>query len=99
MLDILVQWVFKVVNKLISAIFNPIVSGITSLFPSTSTIFSNIISFLGYGLTYVYNVTQLLCIPTTIITLLFSYFEIKFTIYLIVLAIKGTINLYNYLKP
>lgn len=99
MLDILVKWVFKVINKLISTIFNPIVSGITALFPSTATIFTNIISFLGYALTYVSNVCEFLCIPNTILVLLFSYFEIKFTIHLIVIATKGTINLYNYLKP
>lgn len=99
MLDLLIQWVFKVVNKIVSAIFNPFVSAVSSLFPSTATIFTNLISFFGYALTYVSNVCQFLCIPNTILMLLFSYFEIKFTIHLLIIAIKGTINLYNYLKP
>lgn len=99
MLDLLVQWVFKIVNKLISTIMSPLISGITRLFPSTASIVTNIGSFFGYTLTYVNTACRLLLIPNSLLVLLFTYFEVKYSIHLLIIVAKGTIKLYNYLKP
>lgn len=99
MLELLINFVFKIVNKLISTIMSPLINGITALFPSLGTFFTTIASFFTTASTYVISVSNLLLIPRTFWTALFTYFEIKYSIYLILLTAKGTIKLYEKFKP
>lgn len=99
MLDLLVQFVFNIVNKLISVVMSPLISAITSLFPSTTTIFLYIGYFFDYAFTYIGSVRNWLLIPTSAITTLFAYFIIKYTIQVAIISYKGIANLYEKFKP
>ena len=60
--------------------------------------FSYINTFLAYALTYVSLVIDLLLIPRGAIAMLFDYFLVLFSIYLITIVIKFIVTIYNKFK-
>lgn len=98
MINSIIKGIFFLVTKLFDLLFAPIISVITALFPSLSTYFSYITNFLSMCFTYVRSILSLLLINDTMITALFDYFLILYSIYLIVLSIRFAINIYNKFK-
>lgn len=98
MINTLIKGIFYVITRLFDIIFSPFLSLIFGLFPSLSTYFNYITNFLSYCLTYVRSILSLLLINDTMITALFDYFIILYSIYLIVIVVRFAINIYNKLK-
>lgn len=98
MINTLIKGIFYLITKLFDLIFSPILTAIFALFPSLSSYFTHISNFLTYCFTYLRSVLALLLITDTMITAIFDYFFILYSIYLIVLVIRFAINVYNKLK-
>lgn len=98
MINAIIKGIFYLITKLFDLLFAPIISVITALFPSLSIYFSYITNFLSMCLTYVRSILSLLLINDTMITALFDYFLILYSIYLVVLSIRFAINIYNKFK-
>lgn len=98
MINAIIKGIFNLITSLFNALLSPVISAITSLFPSLSTFFISITTFLNYCFTYVRSVLSLLCISDTIIIAFFDYIIICYSIYLVVLAIRFGLTVYNKLK-
>lgn len=98
MINAIIKGIFYMITKLFDFLFSPILSVIFALFPSLTTYFNYITNFLNMCFTYVRSILSLLLISDTMITALFDYFLILYSIYLTVLAIRFAINVYNKLK-
>lgn len=98
MINAIIKGLFYLITKLFDLLFSPILSAIFALFPSLSSYFSHITNFLSMCFTYVRSILSLLLINDTMITALFDYFIILYSVYLLVLAIRFAINIYNKLK-
>lgn len=98
MINAIIKGIFYLVTKLFDLLFAPILSVIFTLFPALSSYFSYITNFLSMCFTYVRSILSLLLINDTMITALFDYFLILYSIYLIVLTIRFAINIYNKFK-
>lgn len=98
MINAIIKGIFSLIMMLFNLIFSPIISIITSLFPSLSNLFTYLSNFIVISLTYVRSILSLLLINDTMIITLFDYFIILYTIYLTVLIVKFSINIYNKFK-
>lgn len=98
MINAIVNGIFKLVISLFNTLLTPIISAITVLFPSIDTYFAYINTFLSYALTYVGTILDLFLIPRSAIVLLFDYFSIMYSIYLLSISIKFGITIYNKFK-
>lgn len=98
MINAIITGIFNLVSKFFDFLLSPIIFAITSLFPSLTDLFSHLSYFLSLCFTYVRSILALLLIDDTMITTLFDYFIILYSIYLIVLAVRFAINIYNKFK-
>lgn len=98
MINAIIKGIFFLITKLFDFLLSPIILVITSLFPDLSSLFNYLSTFLGYCFTYVRSILSLLLINDTMITTLFDYFIILYSIYLTVLAVRFAINVYNKFK-
>lgn len=99
MLNKLIKFVFKIITKVFNMIFAPLFSAITVLFPSLGQYFGYISQFLSFGLSYFVTAARLALIPQQVLILLFTYFGIKFSIYVAVKGFKFTLFVFEKLKP
>ena len=99
MLDTLVKFVFYLITSVYSILFYPFISLIFHLFPDLTNITSTITSFVQTACTYLILCIDLLCIPRGCLVLLFNYYAIKYSIYIIQLTIKLGVKIYNTFKP
>lgn len=99
MINKLIEGIFFIINKIFTIIFTPFFTALFALFPDLSTYLSRILTFLNYALRYVGVFTTSLFLPNTLFTAIFTYFEIKFSIFILSRSIKFIINVYNKLKP
>lgn len=98
MINAIVNGIFKLIINLFNMVTSPIISAVVLLFPSLGTFFTYIDSFLSFALTYVGLALDLLFIPRGAIVFLFDYFVTCYSIYLLVISIRFTINIYNKFK-
>lgn len=98
MINNLIKGLFYIITKLFDILFSPILSAIFALFPSLGSYFNHITNFLTYCFTYLRSVLALLLINDTMISAIFDYFFILYSIYLIALVVRFAINIYNKLK-
>ena len=98
MINAIVNGIFKLIISLFNAITSPIMGAVSALFPALGVFFSHINSFLGYALTYVGLILDLLFIPRPAIVFLFDYFITCDSIYLLVTTIRFVITVYNKFK-
>lgn len=99
MLQIIIKAIFFIIAKIYDLVLSPFFSVIFALFPTVATYFSYITTFLNSAFTYFATCLDLLCIPRTALLLLFDYYAIKYSIYLIRISLKFSIKVYNMLKP
>ena len=99
MFNLLFKFIFSLINKVFSILLSPFITAITVLFPDLSNVASSITTFISYGVTYIAFSRDLLLIPTGALSMLFSYYLIKYSVYLINISIKFIVNVYNTLKP
>lgn len=98
MINAIVNGIFSLIINLFNVLLSPIISAITVLFPDINTYFSYINTFLNYALTYVSTILDLFLIPRSALVLLFDYFIICYSIYLLSISIKFGITIYNKFK-
>ena len=99
MIKKIIKAVFKIITKIFGTIFTPLFSAISVLFPNLSSYFQYITNFIDGALTYFVTACRLALIPKEVLMLLFTYFGIKFTIYVAVKGYKFTLFVYEKLKP
>lgn len=99
MLNKLIKFVFKIITRIFGVIFTPLFSAITVLFPDLTTLFGYLSSFIDTALTYFVTACRLALIPQQVLIILFDYFAIKFSIYVIIQGFKFTLFVYEKLKP
>lgn len=98
MINSIVKGIFNLITSLFNALLSPVISSITALFPALGSFFTSISSFLSYCFTYVRSILSLLLISDTYIIAFFDYIIICYSIYLVVLAIRFGITIYNKFK-
>lgn len=98
MIEAIIQGIFNLINLMFSTVMSPIISAVTVLFPSVSPLFTHINNFLNYSFTYLSLCIDLLMIPRNALIVLFDYFAITYSIYLIIIAVKFIVNIYNKFK-
>ena len=98
MIKAIITGIFKLITKMFDLLLSPILSLIFALFPSLGDFFTHITNFLSMAFTYVRSVLSLLLINDTMISALFDYFIVLYSIHLIILAVKFAINIYNKFK-
>lgn len=99
MLQMLINFIFNIILTIVQAITTPFMTALFALFPAVGTYFSYISTFFATALTYVTTVLRWLLFSPAMLTLLFDYYIIKYTVHLTIQAVKFTINLYDKLKP
>lgn len=99
MLEMLIKFIMQIIITIINFIFSPFMNALFALFPSVSTYFYHVFGFLEQGFTYVSCILQWFCFTPSMFVLLFDYYIIKYSIHVLIVAIKFAINIYNKLKP
>ncbi len=99
MINLLVNMIFWLITTLANAILNPLFSAIFVLFPSLEQFFNNITNFIQYPLEMVVFGREFMMIPYTCFVMLFDYYVIKYSIYLLRQSVKFTVKVYQLFKP
>lgn len=99
MIGLLFQLIFLSISKVFSILVSPLFLAITALFPDLANVGNYIASYLEYGVTYLCFARDIALVPIGALSMLFSYFLIKYSIYLITLSVRFVTNVYNFLKP
>ena len=98
MVNLLINAVFWLINKVYSIILSPLFAVLNTLM-TNANIVQHILDYLTLGLQYMGTLAGLLCIPEDAFTLLITYIEIKFTVFVVMKVAKLSLNIYNKLKP
>lgn len=98
MINAIIKGIFALIMMLFNFLFSPLISAVTALFPNLGTLFSYLSNYIVIGLTYVRSILALLMINDNMIITLFDYFVIMYTIYIITLVVRFSINIYNKFK-
>lgn len=98
MISAIIEGIFNLILTLFDFIFGAIFSAIFALFPNLTVYMVNVIDFLTLALTYVGLSLDILLVPTSVMQWLFSYFMIKYSIYLIMSTVRFILSIYNNLK-
>lgn len=99
MLNILFNFVFKLIAKIFDIITLPFFSALYLLFPNLDTYFSYANTFITQALGYVGFFTNSLLIPSGWFSALFGYLSIKFSIFILSRSFKFGLNIYQKFKP
>lgn len=99
MFNALITGVFGVVESLAGSIMVAPITLITALFPNLTYAINQVIDYFTTILQFVPLALDFLMVPREAVVFLFDYYIIKYSIYLIVRAIKLILAIYNKLKP
>lgn len=72
MLNSIITGLFELIAKLGDLILSPLVSAISTLLPDFTSFYNSIITFLGYGFSYLGWFYKALCIPKACMTLVYT---------------------------
>lgn len=98
MINLIVNFLFFIVNSLYTLILSPVFAGINALLPSDINFVEHITDFLSQALTYISTIAALLCIPTAALTLVVTFFETKFLMFALIKVRKIVIKLVAKIK-
>lgn len=99
MLKVLINGIFWLITKLADIIMSPFIGALMLLFPDVAPMFNNITNLLVKFISFIPNCLDIILVPKTAVILLFDYFSIKYSIYLLKIAINFAIKIYNKFKP
>lgn len=99
MLEMLIGFVMNIIVTIIEFLMSPFLNALFALFPSLGEYFNYINVFLSQAFSYVATIIQWLLFTPSMFGLLFDYFLIKYSVHVLVVAIKFAVNIYNKLKP
>lgn len=100
MINAIIKGIFNLILSLFNAIFSPIISSVMKLFPDVATIFNRVTNslILKQGLSFLSIAVDLLLIPRPALWILFDYFAVKYSIYLLSISVKFVVTVYNKFK-
>ena len=98
MINLLINAIFWLINKLYSIILTPLFAVLNTILPNVNLV-QHILNFLTLGLQSLGTLAGLLCIPKDAFTLLITYIELKFAVFVVMKVVKLSLNIYNKLKP
>lgn len=98
MIGAIIEGIFNLILNLFNAVFSPVISGVLALFPNLSNFFLYVTTFLNQTLDYCSVALDLLLVPRGAIVLLFDYFAILYSIYLLSISVKFVVTVYNKFK-
>lgn len=84
MINLIVNFLFFIVNSLYTIILSPVFLGINALLPGDVNFIEHITDFLSQALTYISTIASLLCIPASALTLVVTFFETKFLMFALI---------------
>ncbi|MCI8291364.1 MAG: hypothetical protein HFJ25_03830 [Clostridia bacterium] len=99
MINLIINGIFWLITSLANSLLNPLFSAIFALFPSLGQFFTYITNFIQYPLDMIGFGKDFMMIPTQCFVLLFDYYAIKYSIFLIRQATRFTIKVYQTFKP
>lgn len=99
MINLIVNFLFFIVNSLYAIILSPIFAAINALLPDDVNFIEHITDFLSQALSYISTIAALLCIPAAALTLVVTFFETKFLMFALIKVAKLSLNLWQKLKP
>lgn len=98
MVNLIVNAIFWLVNKLYAIILSPLFAILNTIMPDANLV-QHILNFLTLGLQYMGTLSSLLLIPSSAFTLLITYIQLKFAVFVVMKVAKLSLNVYNKLKP
>ena len=98
MISVFLVSLTKIVLSIVSLFVSPVVSGVTSLFPDLLVYYNYIIDFFGMAFTYLTTVLRWFLFTPNMLMLLFDYFLVKWSIWVIGCTIRFGINMWHHLK-
>lgn len=98
MLNALITGLFGLIAKLGDLILSPLVSAISLLIPNFTNFYSAIITYIGYGFSYIGWFYKALCIPKACMTLVYSVALASFSIVVGVRVYSLIVKIYNTFK-
>lgn len=99
MLQMLINFIFNIILTIVQIVLSPFFNALFALFPAVGQYFSHITEFFSSAIMYVGTILRWFLFTPEMWTLLFDYYVIKYGVYILVVAIKFTITMYNKLKP
>lgn len=98
MLNSLITGLFELIAKLGDMILSPLVSAISLLIPDFSTFYNSIVTFLGYGFSYLGWVYKALCIPKSCMVLVYTIALASVSIVVTTRTFALIVRIYNRFK-
>lgn len=99
MLEILFNFILSIIVDIINLILSPFLTAFFALFPSVQVYFEHLTNFFNIAFTYISTILQWFCFSPSMFVLLFDYFIIKYSIQILIVAVKFGVNMYNKFKP
>lgn len=100
MINILINFVFYIINFIYKITVGPFLSVVFNLFPSLGTFFSSFVSlFDNYIIPYIFSFKAFFYIPNFVVVTFINYVIIKNLIFLSISAFKFSVNIYEKFKP
>lgn len=99
LLGILLSTVFIIISQIVQSFMAPFISVILGMFPSLSPAVANILNFLDTFTVYVTTILRWFLFTPAMWLMIFDYYFIKFSIWVLASAIRVALKLYNILKP
>lgn len=99
LIGVILSGIFFVISSFIEMVISPIISGIIGMFPTLQPAFTNVLTFFSSAFTYLTTILRWFLFTPSMWLMLFDYFAIKYTIWVIGAGIRLSIKLYHYLKP
>lgn len=99
MAHILINAIFNIVTTISQAILTPFISVLFALFPDLSTQLGYVLQWFGMAIQYLTCVYRWFLFTPEMFVVLFDFFALRFTIFVLSSSIRAAIKLWNDLKP
>lgn len=99
LIGVILSGIFMLLSHFIDFLISPIISGVLGMFPTLQPAFYNVMQFLSSGFTYLTTILRWLLFTPAMWVMLFDYFLIKYSVWVIAAGIRLAIKMYHYLKP
>lgn len=98
MIEAIVNGLFNLIAMLGNLITAPLVAGISALIPGLGNVIFNIRLFLSKFIYLIPIILNMAFIPREAVVMLFDFYIVLYSIYLVQITYKLIIKLYNYFK-
>lgn len=99
MLQILINFVFKILSVVATIVFYPLQALLNAFVPGIGDTLNQIVIYLSYLVSYAPFIFYILAVPDEATAVFFTYILGKYTLYISYVAIKFILKAYQKLKP